>query len=894
MRWRRRNRAEDLERELQGHLELEAEERLEAGLSPDEARYAAQRAFGNTTLIKEDVRAVWNCILLEQIGQDLRYAARTMRKNWGFSTVAILSLALGIGANTAIFGLIDALLLKSLPVKNPQSLFFLVKQEHHGTNAYFYYESYQRLRAAQPFFEELAAYGEPVRMNVDIEGAAESTMGQLVSGNYYNVLGVPPVAGRVFGPEDDRTPGAHPVAVISHGYWQRRLGGSADAIGKKILIAGTPFTIIGVTPPRFFGLQVGDAPEISVPIMMQPQVMPDKENWLGRPRNTVDWLSLFGRLKPGVTVPQATNVLQALFWNIQTQLAAELGLEKASWRKEWVEAKVVLAPGAIGLSRLRRQYSGALYVLLGVAGLVLLIACANVANLLLARASARRRETALRLAIGASGARVIRQLLVESCSLSGLGGALGIALSYWIAELLVRFLSAGGPLIWLDLSPDWRVLLFTAGISMATGILFGLAPAIRGAGLDLAPALKQGGRGASAPQRFARALSVVQVALSLVLLIGAGLLVRTLNRIDNIDAGFPRDRVYTVSVSPHGSDQKNGPNGPRLNRLYLDLLDRVRAIPGVVSASLAGEKPTDRGYGRPFRIEDGRQVVAHQYPIYPGYFAALGSAIVQGRDFASGDMAQGAALVAIINERMARQAFPGERALGKRIVCTGRISMSESGSPCEVIGVARDIPYSTLKNEPQNAIYMTFLQAPTGRGGMELIVRAADGRTDVPAQLRREIAAMDPYLPSVVVRTLATDMAAALMRERLLALLSTIFGGLAALLAAIGLYGVIAYSVSQRAQEIGVRMALGAPPRRVLGLVLGETLALAGLGIACGLPTALTATRLLTGFLYGVKPVDPIVLLVSAGFLVVTAAIAGYIPARRAARIDPVVALRDE
>src|ERR1041385_5485617 len=408
-----------------------------------------------------------------------------MRKNWAFFTAAILSLALGIGANTAIFSLIDALMLKSLPVRDPQSLFFLAKEDRYGTHAYFYYETYQRLRSTQPFLKELAAYGERVRMNVSIEGAPESTMGQFVSGNYYNVLGVPAVAGRVFGPEDDRIPGAHPVAVISYAYWQRRLGGSADAIGKKILIAGTPFTIIGVTPPRFFGLQVGDAPEISAPLMMQPQVMPDKESWLGQPRNTVDWLNLFGRLKPGVTVPQATNGLQVLFRNIQTQLAAELGLETASWRKQWVEAKVVLMPGATGLSRLRREYAGALYVLLGVVGLVLLIACANVANLLLARASARRRAIALRLAIGASGARVIRQLLVESLMLSGLGGALGIVLSYSIAELLVRFLSVGGPLIRLDLSPDWRVLLFTAGVSMATGILFGLAPAIRSARLDL-------------------------------------------------------------------------------------------------------------------------------------------------------------------------------------------------------------------------------------------------------------------------------------------------------------------------------------------------------------------------------------------------------------------------
>lgn len=894
MHWRRRNRAQDLERELRGHLELEAEEQHASGLSPDESRYAARRAFGNTTLILEDVRAVWTWTLLEQIGHDVRYAARMMRKNCGASTVAILSLALGIGANTAIFGLIDALLFKTLPVKDPRSLFFVAKQEHAGTNTYFYYETYQRLRAAQPFLQELAAFGDRIRMNVSIDGDAESIMGQLVSGNYYTVLGVQPVVGRLVGATDDRIPGAHPVAVISHAYWQRRLGGSAEAIGKKILIAGTPFTIIGVTPPRFFGLQVGDAPDISVPVMMQPQVMPDKENWLDRPRNTVDWLNLFGRLKPGVTLPQATSGLRTLFRNIQTQLASELGLQHATWRKDWVEAKVVLVPGATGLSRLRRQYSGALYVLLGTVGLVLLIACANVANLLLARASARQREIALRLAIGASGVRVIRQLLVESVSLSALGGALGIALSYWVAELLVAFLSVGGTPIRLDLSPDWRVLLFTAGISIAAGILFGLAPAVRGAGLDLAPALKQAGRGPGGSQLFARALSVLQVALSLVLVIGSGLLVRTLARIDNIDAGFARDQVYIVSLAPRGSDQKNGPNGLRLNRLYLDLLHRVRVIPGVVSASLAGEPPTMRGYGRPFRIQDGRQFVAHQYPIYPGYFASLGSAIVQGRDFASTDMIPGAARVAIINQTLARKVFPSESAVGKRIVCTGRIAMGESGSPCEVIGVAGDIPYSTLKDEAQNAIYMTFLQAPTGRGGMELLVRAADRRRDVPAQLRREIASIDPYLPSIVVRTLAADMDAALMRERLLALLSIIFGGLAALLAAIGLYGVIAYSVSRRVQEIGVRMALGAPPRRVLGLVLSETLALSGLGIACGLPAAIAATRLLAGFLYGVTPSDPAVLLAGAGFLVLTAAIAGYIPARRAARIDPVVALRNE
>jgi putative ABC transport system permease protein len=431
-------------------------------------------------------------------------------------------------------------------------------------------------------------------------------------------------------------------------------------------------------------------------------------------------------------------------------------------------------------------------------------------------------------------------------------------------------------------------------VSTITGLLFGLAPALRGAALDLAPALKQGGRGACPPQRFARALSVAQIALSMVVLMGAGLLVRTLRHLDHIDTGFPRDRVYIASLAPRGSDQKNGPNGPRLNRLYLDLLERVRILPGVVTASLAGESPVVRGYFRPYKTRDGRQFWASQNQIFPGYFASLGSAIIQGRDFGPADMAEGAPRVTIINETLARRVFGGESPLGKRIVCTGRISMGESGSPCEVIGVARDVPYSTLKSEPENAMYMTFLQTPTGRGQMELIVRAAGGRTDVPAQLRREAAAMDPYLPAFVVRTLATEVDAALIRERLLALLSSIFGGLAALLAGVGLYGVVAYSVGRRTQEIGVRIALGALPAQVLRGVIRETLGLAAVGLLCGLPAALAAARLLGGFLYGVKPGDPAVLAASGGFLVAMGIVAGYVPARRASRVDPMRALRDE
>ena len=885
---------QELDDELHDHLERKTEEYVAQGMTQEEAHRRARLDLGGIEQTKEKCRDAHRVNWIQDFIQDLCFGFRMLRKSPGFTAVAVLTLALGIGANTAIFGLINGLLFKSLPVRDPESLVFIGKQESGGVDTHFYYETYDRLRAAQPFFQELAAYGERVRMTVSADGLSEPAMGQLVSGNYYSVLGILPAAGRLFTAKDDRVPGGHPVAIISYPYWQRRFGGAPSAIGKKVLIDGSPFTIVGVTPPDFFGLQVGDAPEISVPVMMQPQVMPDKENWLGRAHNTVDWLNPFGRLKPGVSVARATSGLQSLFHSIQTQLAMELGLGKASWRQEWVEANLVLIPGGAGLSALRRQYSGALSILMGMVGLVLLIGCANVANLLLARTAARRREIALRLAIGAGRARLVRQLLVESLMLSALGGALGIAVSYWAGASLLPFISAGRPLIHLDLSPDWHVLGFTALISIATAVLFGLAPAMNGASVDLSSSLKQGGRGVSPSQRFTRALSVAQLALSLVLLAGAGLLARTLRNLDNIDHGFQRDRVYTVSLAPRGSDQKHGPNGPRLNRLYLDLLERVRAIPGVASTSLAGEPATTRGYLRPFNTTDGRQFWASSNRIYPGYFATLGSAIIQGRDFGSADMAEGAPLVTIVNETLARRAFPGENPLGKQIVCTGNISMGESGHACEVIGVARDIPYSAMREGQQNAIYMTFLQAPTGRGEMELFVRMARDPGGVAAELHRQLSAIDPALPVFPVRTLAVDMDAALMRERLLALLSTAFAVLAGLLAVIGLYGVVDYSVRQRAQEIGVRVALGAQPGRVLRLIIGETLSLAIIGIVLGLPAALAATGLVGGFLYGVKPGDPGVLAAAAGSLAATAAIAGYIPAMRAARTDPMVALKQE
>jgi predicted permease len=493
---------------------------------------------------------------------------------------------------------------------------------------------------------------------------------------------------------------------------------------------------------------------------------------------------------------------------------------------------------------------------------------------------------ALRLAIGATRMRLVRQLLVESALLSSAGGVMGIAFAFWGSELLVHFLSTGGSPVTLDLTPDLRVLGFTAAVSSATGILFGLAPALRAAGIDLSPALKSG-RSASPRQRLGKVLASAQVAFSLVLLMGAGLLVRSLQKLNDLDPGFARDRVFTLALAPRGSDQKNGPNAARLDRLYRDLQERVQAIPGVIAASLAGLPPTMPLQQRSFRTPEGRQFRASWTQVYPRYFDALGAPVLQGRDFGPSDLAEGAPFVAVINQTLARRAFPDESPLGKRIVCN-------RDNACEVIGVVRDIPYSTLKRGPESTLYQTFLQGPTGRGQMHLHVRFAGNGAAVAAQVRREVAAIDPNLPAFVLRTLSAEVDGALIRERLLALLSTVFGGVAVLLAGIGLYGVIAYSVGRRTQEIGVRMALGASAREIRRQVLGESLGLATMGILAGMPVALGAARLIGGFLYGVAAGDPWVLAGSAGFLGLIAAIAGWAPARRASSIDAMAALRQE
>ncbi len=887
--WRRRKRREEeLERELVSDLESEAAEQEANGLSPEEARRAARRAFGNTTFVKEDMRAMWISTFWDTLLQDAWFGARLLRKNLSFSVVAIVSLAVGIGANTSIFSLMDAILLKMAPVHKPKELVILGTQSPEGINHNFYYETYCRLQQEQPFFQNLAAFSL-VRLNVRVAGELEpSVQGQLVSGNYFSTLGAGAALGRTLTPDDDRVAGERAVVMISDAYWKRRFGRANSVIGEKITISGTPFTIIGVTSPGFFGIEVGTAPDILVPLTMQPEVMPDKENWLRRPRNTVDWLRIVGRLKPDISREQAASGMRVIYRRIQEQLAGEIDPQwRQTWLKEWAAAKLALEPGATGVSDLRRQLTAPLTIVTVLVGLVLLVACANISTLLLARATGRRREIAVRVAVGAGRMRLIRQLLIESLMLSILGGILGTGFAFWGSRALVYFLSTGRNPITLNLTPDLRIFAFTAFVSILTGILFGLVPALRVSQLEVNPALNEGERPKTSQYRLGKFLIASQMAVSLILVFGSCLFVRTLQKLNDRDSGFRRDQVLTVRLEPEGSDQKRGVTALRLNRLYRNVQERIEAIPGVIAASLSGSNPTTAQQNRTYTAFGSREFRAAMAYVYPEYFTTLGTQILQGRDFGPEDMVDGAAKVIVISQALARRVFAGENPVGKRIYCAGQ-------QLCEVIGVAGDVPYSHLRDEANNVIYYPFLQAPTGRGQMVLCVRFSGGSRSVAAAVRREISAIDPHLPAFEMRTLAAEVDAVLIRERVLAFLSIFFGGFALFLAAVGLYGVITYAVRRRTKEIGIRMALGASGTNVGWLVFGETLRLVALAVLFGLPCSLVAARFVGNFLYGLSANSLAVVLTSVGFLVLTAAIAVYIPARRAIQVDPMVAVKYE
>jgi predicted permease len=891
----RRARVErELDDELLFHLEQQVEKLVQQGLPRHEAERRARLAFGGIEQVKEESRDTRGTRALETTLQDLRYGLRMLKKSPGFTAAVVLSLGLGIGANTAIFSLIDAVMLRMLPVRDPQQLYLVGSTDGSSTGYGWTYQQYRMLRDDTPTFAALAAYS-PVRLNVGVDGSVEPTAaGQLVSGNYFATLGVNAVAGRTIGPEDDRIPDAHPVAMLGHGYWKRRFGQDPGVIGRTLSICGRPFTVIGVTPPEFFGVEVGSSPDIYVPLMMQPTVMPASENWLANPALTAYWLRPLGRLRPGVGAAQATAILDA--W-LQRQIA-EYRAQSGPRGKTIPDERLVLHSAATGVSELRRQFSQSLFILMSIVGLVLVIACANVANLLLARAAARGPEFAVRLSLGAGRLRLTRQLLMESVLLAGLGGVCGIVFSRWAAALLLAFLSAGRAPIVLELGPDFRVLAFTAVVSLLTGVFFGLVPALRAGRIDPGAALKGRPGGGRIGVRPGRALVVSQVASCVLLLFGAGLFVRSLQKLDGQDTGFDRERVLMLRVEPRGSDQRGIPGTvARLDRTYRELLQRVEAIPGVRSASLAHFTPTSRiGFSSPLRLPSGEEASVGRLMVYPKYFATMGIPIVAGRDFGEADTREDSPLVAVVNEAFVRKLFPGQSAVGQQYLT--RAHRRQQAAPCEIIGVVRDTRYASLRGETPPVVYEPFFQTNTGRGQMVLHVRAEAEPAAITPSIRAEVQRIDSALPLHEVRSLATEMDAVLVRERLIAILSGFFSLLALLLACVGLYGLLAFSVVQRTAEVGLRIALGARRADVLWMVMREGLVLVLLGILIGAPAALALARLagsqVQGLLFGLQPTDLATLLLAALAMIAAAALAGYLPARRASRVDPLVALRSE
>jgi len=855
--------------------------------------------------------------------QDLRYGARMLLKHPGFTCVAALTLALGIGANTAIFSLIDAVLLKTLPVNNPERLVLLGRALRGRTITQFPYRAYKQIRDQNEVLSGLLAY-HPLRLSVSVDAQPEPAVaGQLVSGNYYSVLGVNAALGRTIVPDDDRAPGESAVCVISYNYWLRRFAGDPSVVGKTIHIGGAPFTIIGVTPPEFFGLEVGSSLDISVPLMMQQQVMPGIRSYVnGADPNS--FFSVMGRLRPGVATPQADAGLSALY----RQLCAEYAASNWGFKftpMPWLEEKLVLEPGGRGLSELRRQFSRPLLALMIVVVLVLAVACANVAGLLLARAVARRREIAIRLALGVGRLRLVRQLLIESVLLSSLGALLGLLFAYWGTRLLLPLLSQGEIPVQLNLSPDVRLLGFTVVVATLTGVLFGLAPAFLATRVDMNSALKNEASGLSgrgAHLTFGKMFVVSQVALSLLLMIGAGLFVRSLQKLRQVDAGFASENVLVLKLEPVGSDQKT----PQLAARYDELLRRVEALPGVKLASLVGYSPMSRRewlvmgqtpeFGNPMKIQGytpkpGEEMFIPWMQVYPNSFATLGIPLLAGRDFGPQESGQWrpanicppsarAPQVGIINESMARRFFGNENPIGRRFGFFNSVANCspspepDPGSQIEIIGVVKDVKYASLRNEGRAMFYLPYYQATTGRGQMTLVVRTAGDPTTVVAAVRREARAMDPAMPMFEIETLATQVAASLQRERLLATLSSGFGLLALLLSCLGLYGILSYAVARRTSEIGIRMALGAGRGDVLWLVLRDALRLVLIGAALGVPAALAAARLVASQLFGISAADPGAIVAATLALLAVAAMAGYLPARRATRVDPLVALKCE
>jgi predicted permease len=860
--------------------------------------------------------------------QDLRYGFRMLLKQKGVSAVALLSLALGIGANTALFSIVDAMLLKMLPVKEPERLvlFKSVAPREFSVGSYngssntdeatgqrtmtsFAYQSYQRMREQKGPMSDIFAFGG-VGLNLSADGQAEVANGQAVSGNYYSALGVQPAAGRLLTDEDDK-PNAPAVAVLSHRYWEKRFGGDPSVIGKQINLNNLAFTIVGVSGKGFDGtMGVGTTQDVTIPLALEPQLYPDPKR--SYTVGNVWWLRIMGRLQPGATREQAQAQLENSFHqSVVEHRAARQAAIRASGGKQISDLdpkqypRLFADPGGQGEMFRRKYYAPSLYLLLGVVGLVLLIACANVANLLLSRAAGRQKEIGLRLALGASRWRLVRQLLTESVLLSVLGGLLGIIFAVWIKDGLIAVSLWGGRgMVALEPRLDWRVLGFTVALAFLTGIIFGLAPAWRTTRVDLTPSLKESGRGSSAVHRslLSRGLVVVQVALSLLLLVGAGLFVRTLLNLQHVDPGFNTQNLLLFEVQPSLIGYKD----EKLSQIYQQISERVEAVPGVQAVTfsrmplLSQSSHTSSVFLRAALSappdSEGRITPsgeAWRHIVRDNFLDAIGIPLLYGRKFSPQDTAT-SPKVAVVNQTFANKFFPGESAIGKRFTYD-----TSKPDEIEIVGVCKDAKYQSQRDDTPPTVYSSYRQERPLNGAV-FEVRTAGDPTAMVASVRNVVREIEPNLPVQNVKTQVEQADETLRMERLFAKLLTLFALVAQLLAAVGLFGVLAYTVSQRTHEIGIRMALGADRANVLKMIVRQGMTLAVLGVVLGLIGSWVLTKYLESWislskmLFGVKVNDPLTYGLIAVLLTVVALIACYIPARRATKVDPLVALRYE
>ena len=867
-----RSRDAEIEEELRFHLEMAEQDSLRRGGSPRESRVKAGGLAQAAEAVRDQSRIQW----LHDFFRDARFGTRLLSRSPLFTAAAIASLALGIGANTAIFSLIDAVMLRMMPVHEPERLVQLAKvREPYGRSS-FSYPLFRQFHDELRSFDGLLARASMTRREVALESEPEIVNTEEVSGNYYSVLGVSAFAGRTFDEETDREPS--PVAVISYAFWKRRFGLNPGAIGTTLRLKQTVFTIIGVTPPEFHGVVVGQAPEITFPLSADGEIR-GGESWL--PYDSRGWLSVMGRLGHNQSVRTGQAEVTTIFTRvIQGEAQRRAG---EVFRKQALAQHILLEPAGNGFDSLRERFSEPLRILMGIVALVLLIACANLANLLLGRSAARRREIATRLAMGARRGRVIRQLLAEGILLAAAGAAPGVLLACWSANALVTVMSNGGDRIALNIQPDWRVLGFAAAVSAAACLLFSLAPAIRAVRYGIQPALAEA-RG-SANWRLGRTLVAAQVAISMVLLIGAGLFARTLARLYAIQTGFDRRDVLLFSVNAgHAALQGQA--------LQTRLLEDLRRAPGVQAASIAVSPIGQTGWDGSVYVEGyahspNRDDSAHFNSVSADYFKTLRTPIVLGREFDERDTEAGPR-VAIVNEAFVRRYFAGRQPLGRWVNTAG----NQQRFQMVVVGVAKDVQSPTLRDGVPPMIFMSLAQGggPGSPPEGGYLVRGSLTGAMLDTLLKR----IDPKLHAEEVRTLEEQLSRTMLRERLMSGLSGFFGVLSLLLVSVGIYGVMAFQVARRQREIGIRLALGARPVQITKMVLTETALPVGIGVAAGIAGAVALTNVLEKMLFGVTPTDPATFTGACALLVGMALVAGYPPSRAAAQLNPVETLRCE